>query len=948
MKNIKFILLCLIAVFLFCSLGCGGGGGNLVSENNENQQPTDDEDYWEIAIEHLLNELLAIREDGSFALFDYSPLFDEMETGGTELKFAKYISSKDLVSGVSKDCFIQKIQLDAGTDYIIKYSHAGRNLNQTALDLKITMPDSREMIPDFTGISNITKTPYAEEDFGDKNGLDSGDIARGLTLEQVLAEEMELEAKANAETTIEPYYVSADFEVIPEENPCIILYWFKVPVSGNYEFTIKENMLTSGDQFNVTDSPFEFRLYSVNFSEDDSGKEDYGDYYIELTPHGMLDLQRFLLDMATKFNENGLPIEFESSQSDEFSASGFMPASYEEVRQEIRNRLNQLDEGLRILAREEEKEKRWGNTSRLWRIHYMQRMLERKKEEEVSNVQVIVDPIINNVPYDDIFDAGAGFYAHSGMHAITGNAINDDDFSDNAVVNFNAPKPSNGKAENMKSTLKATLIGTEEEHDSVKELDATSNFALIRNALGLNNMKDYIRIGSVGAKTMVVRYDYIEESPRYFTTDKYELNEGALALLKKNPDLFQREHGDYFVAGYTWGLRYEATIEITAGEYANYAKRGERVLYDGSKYYVWEDRNNDKGVVCDKAAELLKKLFECSKRVAENDNADDKNRVENLLDILTKNDHELDRNKYEECFYGLNISVKTGIHTGMATNASQNLREFVNNLTNYMRNAKNRKKSEYEPIYVTLVRYRELEEARPYIPEYLPVKKDLYNRIRELTTKIYRTRCYYNALAAIPDDHLIGGSSLRASWEREFSGLIDGMKLSLNKICSDIDSVNSYYDNFDKLFQKYKSLCERYTFFRYFLNESNKDYGGGWDEPCGSGGYKAGFWSYDKSKIVQEDFAAGSGRFDHEEPCTSGPGGAHFYVSWSDQRVTGFETGYVNTNYSKAHDNQNRTLGKRKINWSYKCASSRRMEVYLKFQTVRMTDDLYPFAGFDD
>ena len=69
-----------------------------------------------------------------------------------------------------------------------------------------------------------------------------------MTLEELEAE-IELSKRAAEDNAQElDLYVKTDVEVMPPENPCIILYKFKAPMTGSYEFKISELSLNdSGD-----------------------------------------------------------------------------------------------------------------------------------------------------------------------------------------------------------------------------------------------------------------------------------------------------------------------------------------------------------------------------------------------------------------------------------------------------------------------------------------------------------------------------------------------------------------------------------------------------------------------------------------------------------------------------------------------------------------------------
>ncbi|MBR6901190.1 MAG: hypothetical protein IKN30_03915, partial [Synergistaceae bacterium] len=305
MKNAKIILLVLIGVLLTCNFGCGGGGGGIDVDGNS--EPVSE------AAARLAEKILSPDVDGSPMVFDYATapeiFSDESAVDDPQgLHFVKYISSKDLNSDGE---YITTLHLNRDSEYVIKYSHGGRTLNNSLLGVEIIAPDGEEMILDLASFS---------EDLEISNDIIP--VSVDLTEEQITAlleesdgmtrEDLQAEiALEEAGTEIfAAHYVSVDLEIFPEENPCIILYIFKAPLTGDYKFTVSELVLESTDLSvdKSPDVPFEFRIYNTAEAHSVSDGEE-----IELYPDEILDIQRILLSSATEFNENGLPIEFEES-----------------------------------------------------------------------------------------------------------------------------------------------------------------------------------------------------------------------------------------------------------------------------------------------------------------------------------------------------------------------------------------------------------------------------------------------------------------------------------------------------------------------------------------------------------------------------------------------------------------------------------------------------------
>ena len=923
MKNAKIIFLILIGVILFCSYGCGGPSGEIDSQGNSELQ--EDE-----AVTSLVEKILTPSSDGSPMIFDYAPKPESLDvsaaTDSQKLDFVKYISSKDLNSDGE---YVTTVHLEEDGEYVIKYSHGGRTLTNSLLGVKIIDPEGNEMILDIAPSEIISEDTIFT--------LESSDAEIEAWIEQAIAESgmtrEELEAELEAYIAeSEDYYVPADVAAIPEENPCIVMYMFKAPMTGDYEFALSELLILSEDvEVNqIPDSPFEFRIYSPEAAHSVSDGEE-----IELTARDIVAIQRILLDFATEFNENGLPVSFESYES---YVEEFEVETSDAVL--INGRWVMLTRR-QIAARRREQERIKAEQER-----------QRAEQERRANY-VTVDSVINNVPYDEVFEQGAGFHAHTGLRAVT-KIIDDSSFRKNVIQDFSMPTPRTGDFVRLKENFSVNLIATQEEHDRAQELDAISNFALLREALGYTQRQDYARLGSEHTKIISVRYELIEDKPRMPDPKSFRVyDEGIQDIKEEGVNFFLDEYGDYFVAGYTWGYRYDGAVEIVVepgkSSYRDRQKEEERrkkyppfmwFLID-VPYYIYDTVS-----ICNKANDCVQDILKNVQKnaVAERDTG--------------KSDDEA-KKKIESCFEELNdfqdvtIKVPHSTKTGRAGDISFSLRDFANDLASFIKSAKTTPRSQYGKLYVTLMRFREIEALKSYIPETINTRKSLYNAIRDLNKKIFITRCYYNALMAIPASNLKSGSTIQAQWEKEFqTELVTKMDNGLNYICANEERVNEYYKKFDALYEKYKALAERYNFYRYFVlvckrsssdspswNDSDSDHNDSWER---------GFKNYDKSKIVQEDIAAGKTyNHHHSEPSTSGPRGAEFSQNLGDYRVMWLKTGHTNTNHCTGHDINGKTIGRNSYHWKYTGAASRRCEVYLDIKTVRMRPDDYPFAGLE-
>ena len=417
---------------------------------------------------------------------------------------------------------------------------------------------------------------------------------------------------------------------------------------------------------------------------------------------------------------------------------------------------------------------------------------------------------------------------------------------------------------------------------------------------------------SAYTKIISVKYDFFEEAPRI--ANEFQLNDRAMRMLQSDYEKFWREYGDYFVAGYTWGLRFEGIIEIVA----------------------------ESSETCDRACSLVKQIMEYAQVNAYSERISGtpaSNVIENMNTLIA----ELER-KYRDVV----ISFRNVRQTGSMESVTLDIHSFINNLSNFIKNSSNVSKEQYEKLYVTLERYREIDAAKPYINETISIKKGHYNAIRKLTEKIFITRCYYNALMSIPSGHLFDGMGKSHEWENEFKGLIDAMKYSLNYICADTERIKEYDDKFEELYQKYKALAERYNFYRYLVYKQKKEPSPSWStsDYDQDKTWERGIHSYDKSRIVQDDFIEMNYNYFYDGPAIVGTHRPVFKDNYNaNWRIAWFTTGYRKTNYCQGKDYNGTTLGKNSFHWEYSGVWGRRLEVFLYVRFIDMPLDKYPFVG---
>ena len=868
------MLLCFV---IFAVVGCGGSSNHVVSQNPNTQEipdELDEDDELDIGISgdvpaetnddpevlRLLDKVFATDENGVPIIFDYAPLpetsNDTYGENGTPINFLKYVSSRDLNENGE---FVKTFGLEKNNEYIIKYSHSGRNLNGSYLKFRIKAPEDQIMILDLTG-----------------HGKYSSDA--------------ELESEGVVSKSI---YVDTNYEVIPDEAPCIMLYSFKAPLTGDYEFAIKENnpfnlISTDIDETQNYEFPFEFRFYTAG--ETYSAADDEEKDGKKLSARQILDLQRLALNNATEFDENGLPIAFESNfeSNDEYGSN----------EESIAN--NYLDSAYEVL------DEVYGDSNS-------------------NSNKVIIAPRIDNIPYDSTVHApGAGFYAHSGLRSIQLTALYDDVFSDNAVDSFTIQKPQNSYV--MKTNIGFDYVSTEEEFSRIKGLDKLDDFALLKDALN-NKTRVREQLGLAGAKTLFFRYEYLESEPRMPKMEDIRIRSAVVKRLRNDFNDFQREHGDYFVAGYKFGLFYEAAIDIKAEPYDCH--------YNGM---------NDAEAIANKIGEEIKDAF-----------------------YKWERSPELIRALEERIKKARNVTVKVSYYSHSGTGGRAvipSLSDFLQDVSDFRKKAPQTPSSEYERLYVTLIRYREIERVKQYIPEELPISAEHYKLIRDLNKIIYLTRCYKNAVDSIPAAHLNNGEARRMEWNNEFSSVFNLYQNQLNKLCSDINFVRDYYKKFSQLLEKYQGLNHRYVFYRYFLayQKSVRVGAGNWydsDDEWSYPRFRIGFSVNDvaNNKFIKNDFQKYGTIYGLKGPHIK----TEAYVKSSimeyqanfeqDNRAFYYEGGPINTNGSSGLDLRGHSLGKRSYHWKFERSAwgiLRRVECKVSYNYINMPISIYPFIGLED
>ena len=581
-----------------------------------------------------------------------------------------------------------------------------------------------------------------------------------------------------------------------------------------------------------------------------------------MTPREMLDVQRRLVEYADKFNADGLPVSFKP----------------EFVSEDVYNNMIQaISEDKAFSA----------------------------NVRAAADTGTYIKPMVEEVPYDVEFQPGVGFYAASGLRTLNETAFED----------FVMPKPSTGAYVPTITTFKSIEIITEEEHNREQELEAMSTFALGKNALGQRVLTaTNVRLAQV-SKTILVRYDVIENNPRTVNSNTLKFSPEALEILNNYGAAdFSREFGDYFVAGYKWGLRFQAVISVTS----------------------------DSTSVLDKACAGIRSIVFLAQ-------------YGSPYSELVADVEALGKSNY------LNIDVEEVTIDGgnprkgtFSTESS--VKAVADALASFARQARTADKSSYSPVQVVLRRYREVPAAKNIIPELLPMAQSHFNAILDLNKTIFRTRCYYNALVSIPVANLVDGSSLRNQWQNEFHTMLDTTRNQINYICGTESRARDYQARFQKLCDKYRALCERYVFYRRLMEEQAKNKRGFWNSDSDKDEYvSAGIKTYAHSSIVMGDYGKYADAYHYDNTHTKSAKFGTYYMwtitgdqSNNNWRYVWFETGCHDTNKSKGEDQAFPTVGSKKLKWYFEGGTWRRVEWYFRDKIILMKPENYPFVGLQD
>ena len=746
------------------------------------------------------------------------------------------------------------MELEANVEYTIEFSHVlGQSLGASLPEFSLYAPDDRKVNFDF-GLNSERDEPQGISENAENNDLS----------------------------------VKAKLTILPEEDPSVILVTFTAPVAGIYKIVANQNDSENPE----IEIPWILRVYKEMRGDDGSCgyplRFTLGETNFTVSQQDIIDLRRVIMHYATNFDDNGFPAEV----NDKF----FEDDIFEKLIDYIISKYEIDDENL-------ENEN-----------------LEISVADQDSNPSgASIESQVENVPYDEEFrltydskkriytSNGVGFYAHTGMPGQSRAA---------ALDTFTIPSPRSAKALPVKKEFYSYTINTLNELIRDLNLGAMSTFSLGMNALGKRPITTTnVRLGQI-SKTLLFRYEAIENSPRLAKFDLVNFSDRAKRYLKIGSDRFREEFGDYFIYGYTWGARYDAVISVTAQRYELLNDFCDKMIATANLAVDGEDYSNN-----------LQEL--------------EKIRLNNKISVMG-----------EFVVSGGGKSVSPLAASGTIENLMAGLVDFKKNV-----DGKYASRANFVPLMVSLKRFRDVPGG-DVLSKKLPISEKHFDAIQDFTRSIILLRCYYNTMAAVPVDTLIDGQEKINEWKDEFEACIGSINLAVNDICESEDLLDKTALRVNTLMTKFKDLTERYVFYRKLVtlqesNQQSRGFSGSVEseDSVASGGFP----DYYASTVVCGDYYKGGAE---KWKSISYTGGAMLFdwhtwqpsesnTNYGDWRNVWVEAKSHKTNQSSGTDQQYPTIGRKGFAWKFEGAGTRRAEWYLNVQIAHMPNDKYPFVGLE-
>lgn len=770
-----------------------------------------------------------------------------------------------------------KINLEKDSSYSVQYYNLGRTLGISMLDMDITDPDGKPIM-----------LVYVSDE----------------TSDDILPEVQPI--SGDGEQISDEIYVETSFAVEPEEAPAMITYTFNAPSTGTYEFRFYEIDLT--ESYDITQNENENAAFSVLIYKNvHEGDDDMfrtipgyvlGETNFKPSEYEILDIRRILMNFATELNDEGIPVKF----CDEFYDR--------EIYSELINAL--------ILSYEIEIESEDINGS------VSKTVIRRSANTGGAVIQSLVD----NIPFSTFYQFGKGYYAHSGFDALGGN-----DAFENMPA---APSPANGTALSCTQKLTLSTIENEAENLREQEMEAMSTFSMARYATGQEPIV-FTNIGfGMMRKNILVRYDVLEDQARVVDVNNLKLADFALELLRnKGSDQFRQEFGDYFVGGYTWGMRFESLISFTFGLNSDLSYNERRIneVVDLVKDAMKLAANNQD------YSSKINELNSISQETLVGDGGSIKF-INNInIETITLNGYHITKESRNASSVLGKLSVKS---------VADSLKDFVNNT---VPKALNSDRSNFSPLKTTMIRFREIPSARQYIDERLPISQRHFDAVRDFTKAMFMAACYNNSIMTIPAEQILRGDAQRDEWNEKLRGLKNALVPKLRSICEQENDVNSYKLRFRSVADDFRKLIERYVFYRILLNEQiNQSSGWKAQEDKAITYWSRGFGveNYTISPTVQADYGNKKFYLSHkeragldkpEQDITHTPG-TNWRIVWFQFKIIDTKTDFEDKNYP--------SVGRYTLKIHFDGYFMRRMEYEFWDKIIHMPKNKYPFTGLKD
>ena len=473
---------------------------------------------------------------------------------------------------------------------------------------------------------------------------------------------------------------------------------------------------------------------------------------------------------------------------------------------------------------------------------------------------------ISGLPYEPTYRLGTTYSAITDMSPVGGvTAIGLEEKLKEAYEKSNPTS--------LKTNFWTELVTTREESEKHSEVTAGGGVAVAKKAAGEVNFS----VGTTSnykygltSVTLVIHFEVVESDYRLLTASGY--NDFAMdnklhkRAKKLEPDVFRKQYGDYFVAGYQYGACYEASVAIST--------------------------------------ETMEQIDEVKSTLQGKGSYDD---VTVSLDLKTKMTNTLKKNNAR-----LSISVITTglgvddaptelpiVHSQDIAGIEQVFSEYTKFRAQIMKNMEANNRKSFVPIRAYWMRWRSLPciadqvidtwapdpkegiEGEPGWDGSLPITPEQMGEAQAMHSALVDLRAYYNA-----SDRVRG--VLPAEIRMPLSASFDKIIGTITAKGEDFytagdasgDKIGIYLPSMIELASKCKDYTDRYIFYNKLILAQKKEEAvyssllgriSGYEDDSGNstrlatvrqmpfgteGGGESGFKSFPPSTTVTRDFAA--------------------------------------------------------------------------------------------